>query len=101
MPFKKGDPNINRNGRPKGTYGLSITRLVREALEEVEPKSGQKWSDLIIKRILLKAVNDGDQAMLKAIWNYIDGMPKQAHEVTGKDGKDLIPEPIYGGKSTV
>ena len=71
--FKPGQSG-NPNGRPKG---ISITEMVKTALEEVEPKTGIHWKDLIIKRILLKATNDGDTQMLKAIWAYIDGMPRQ------------------------
>lgn len=77
--FGDNPENINRNGRPKG---LSITEMVREALEEVEEKTGKQWKDLIIRRILLKATNDGDTQMLKAIWAYIDGMPRQSTDIT-------------------
>lgn len=84
--FQDNPQNINRKGRPKG---ISITDMVKEALEEVEPKTGKHWKDLIIKRILLKATNEGDTQMLKAIWAYIDGLPQQNHQLTGKDGEAL------------
>jgi len=85
---KFGPGNVaNPNGRPKG---ISITEMVREALEEVEPKTEKPWKDLIVKRILIKAVNEGDQQMIKAIWNYIDGMPKQSTEISGKDGGEIV-----------
>lgn len=74
-PGQSGNPN----GRPKG---ISITEMVKSALEEIEPKTKKPWKDLIIKRILLKATNDGDTNMLKAIWSYIDGMPKQSTDIT-------------------
>ena len=77
--FVDNPHNINRNGRPKG---ISITEMVKEALEEIEPKTDKPWKELIVKRILIKAVNDGDQQMIKAIWNYIDGMPKQKTDIT-------------------
>jgi len=79
--FKDNPENRNTSGRPKG---ISITEMVKEALEEVEPKTGIHWKDLIIKRILLKATNDGDTTMLKAIWAYIDGMPKQSIDHSGR-----------------
>lgn len=75
--FKPGTSG-NPNGRPKG---ISITEMVKTALEEIEPKTNKPWKELIIKRILLKATNDGDTQMLKAIWSYIDGMPKQALDI--------------------
>lgn len=77
MPFVKDDPRINREGRPKGSTGISITKLVKDELEKVEPKTQKTWGELVIRRILLKATNEGDTQMLKAIWAYIDGMPKQ------------------------
>jgi len=79
--FHTNPERINRKGRPKG---ISITEMVKEALKEVEPKTGKYWKDLIIKRILLKATNDGDTTMLKAIWAYIDGMPKQSIDHSGR-----------------
>ena len=90
--FDKNPQNINRDGRPKG---ISITEMVRTALEEVEPKTGKQWKDLIIKRILLKATNEGDTQMLKAIWAYIDGMPKQSTtniNVEVEENESLNPE---------
>lgn len=90
MPFTKGDPNINRKGRPKG---ISITEMVRQALEEVEEKTGKTWKDLIIKRILLKATSDGDVQMLKTIWQYIDGMPQQSTDIT--TGGDKIQGNVF------
>ena len=71
--FKDGVSG-NPNGRPKG---LSITQMVRDALEEVEPKTGITWKDLIIIKIILKAVAEGDTNLIKTIWAYIDGMPVQ------------------------
>lgn len=63
----------NKNGRPKG---VSITEMVRFALDEVEPKTKQSWKELIVKKILLKAIF-GDTQMIKTLWSYIDGMPNQ------------------------
>lgn len=82
MPFTKGDPNINRNGRPKG---ISITEMVKEALEKVDLKDDEKRTraDMVVQKIYDKAVVEGDTAMLKAIWAYIDGQPKQESQVNG------------------
>ncbi len=30
---------------------------------------------------------------IEHIWAYIDGKPVQRQEITGADGKDLIPDP--------
>lgn len=72
--FDKHPENINKNGRPKG---ISITEMVKSALEEKEPTTNTPWKELIVKKILIKAVSEGDVQLIKAIWNYIDGMPQQ------------------------
>ena len=75
MPFVKGDPNINRNGRPKG---ISITEMVRKKLGEVsDEKDRATYGDKIVEAILKKATKENDVQMLKAVWAYMDGQPKQ------------------------
>jgi len=87
MPFTKGDPNINRKGRIDGGDGFSITKMVRDELAKVEPKTQKTWGELVIKRILLKATSEGDVQMLKAIWAYMDGMPVQSTDLTSGGDK--------------
>lgn len=87
MPFKKGDPNINRKGRIDGGDGFSITKMIRDELQNVEPKTKKTWGELVLRRILLKATNEGDTQMLKAIWSYVDGMPKQSTDITSGGDK--------------
>lgn len=86
MPFKKNDPNINRKGRPKGS--LSITSLIKKKLEEIPEGGKRSYAETLILRILNKAIKDGDVQMLKLIWNYVDGFPKQGLDVTTK-GKPI------------
>ena len=79
-----GQWKTGQSGNPKGrTPGFSITAAVRRELENIEPKTQKKWGELVIRRIMLKATNEGDTQMLKAIWAYIDGMPKQSIDVDG------------------
>jgi hypothetical protein len=81
--FAKGVSG-NPNGRPKG---ISITEMVKAALEEVEPKSGKTWKVVVVEKILTKATNEGDTNLLKAIWAYIDGMPVQSTDITSNGEK--------------
>lgn len=76
----------NPNGRPKGT--VSITDAIRRKLEEMAPLANNEekrtYLEVLIVRIMNKAIVDGDQQMITRIWNYIDGMPKQSIEHSGK-----------------
>ena len=90
--FNKNPQNINREGRPKG---ISITEMVKEALEEKDKTTGKYWKDLLIDKIFKKAIKNGDQIMLKAIWSYIDGMPRQ--KIDADIDSSLIVNLIDGG----
>ncbi len=82
MPFKVGDSNINRDGRPKGS-GLTLTPLLKAKLEEVPEGQKETYKVLFIKRILKKAIIDGDDKSLRLIINYVDGLPKQTIDLVG------------------
>lgn len=74
-PGQSGNPL----GRPKGT--LSITAAIKRQLVETPFGHTKTNLQLIIDMILKKAITDGDEKMLKNIWNYIDGMPKTKVEL--------------------
>lgn len=78
--YKKGQSG-NPAGKPKGT--VSITTAIKRELEKISPEQKKTWLQLTVKRILDKAVSEGDVQMIKTLWNYVDGMPKQDIDVTG------------------
>jgi len=86
-PFTKDDPRINRDGRPKGS-GISITTAIKRELVNIPEGQKATYLQILIKKILKKAIIEGDQQTQKLIWNYIDGMPKQSMDVTS-DGESL------------
>lgn len=91
MVFVKGDPNINRAGRPKRK---TLTELIHAKLDS--PDSPLTWDQLVM--ILLEMVKRKDKDMIKTLWQFTDGMPKQSTDVTS--GGKPLPTPIYAGKST-
>lgn len=83
LPGHTGNPN----GRPKGT--ISLTTKIKALLEETPPDSKETFADLIVRRITRMAL-EGDQTMLKLMWNYLDGMPKFSGEIEHKIPQNLI-----------
>lgn len=80
--LKKKGADANPNGRPK--KGYSITEWFKEMLD-----SKPEVKDAIGKSILKKAL-DGDSAAQKMVWQYMDGMPTQSHDVSVKE----LPTPL-------
>lgn len=70
--WKKGESG-NPAGRPAGS--VSITAEIKRKLQEVPDGQKKSYLELLINRILKQAVVDGNEQMIKQIWNYIDGPP--------------------------
>lgn len=88
---------LNPNGRPK--KGLTLTDIAREILEEELP-DGKTRKEVLMRKIATLAY-EGNETMIKLIWNYIDGMPTQRQEVTGADGQAFtltLKDYAFGGK---
>lgn len=90
MPFVKGDPRINRHGRPKSFDALR--KLAQSiAHEEAKSKDGQP---LVIdghvvtvsEAILRQWATSKDPRLQQAFVAYAWGKPPDSVEVTGKDG---------------
>jgi hypothetical protein len=88
-PFPKGVSG-NPAGRPKRK---TLTELIHEKLD----KTPDGWDNLV-KLVLVQVFNKRDKEILKELWHYTDGMPKQSTDLTS--GGKPLPNPIYGGKST-
>jgi len=83
--FKEGQSG-NPNGRPKGTQ--NFTTKVRVALEKIAEGKNYTYEEAFIKSILKKGIVDGDPAIIRLIWNYLDGLPKQTMDLTS-DGERI------------
>jgi hypothetical protein len=71
--FTTGNPG---GGRPKGS-GLNLTNILKEELEKIPEGEKETYKVLFVKKLLQRAVIDGDMNALKLIINYCDGLPKQ------------------------
>lgn len=78
--------NANPDGRPKGS-GISITTEIKRKLEEIPKGQKATYLELLINRIFKQAIQEGDNQMIKNIWNYIDGMPQQFNDLTSRGEK--------------
>jgi len=82
--FKPGQSG-NIEGRPKGS--LNMTTKVKKALESIYyNKNGKevRADKALIEKILELAIKDGNEKMIKLIWNYLDGLPKQNIDLGGQ-----------------
>lgn len=89
--FKPGQSG-NPSGRPVGVK--NFTTKIKEALLKVAEGTDEPCEVLLVKKILKKAIQDGDSRMIELIWNYLDGKPSQHIDttITNKTLEDLIKE---------
>ncbi len=80
--WEKGQPSPNPAGRPVGSR--SFTTKVREALEKIAEGRDYTYEEAFVKSILKKAIIDQDPAIMRLIWNYLDGMPQEHIELSDK-----------------
>jgi hypothetical protein len=67
--FAAHPENINRAGRPKRK---TLTELIHEKLDR-EPHG---WDELV--KVILSLAKKKDKDILKELWHYTDGMPRQS-----------------------
>lgn len=72
QPGKSGNPA----GRAKGSVSIT-TQIKKELLQCPEGESKQTYLDMLVKRILRKSILEGNEQMIKSVWAYVDGLPKQ------------------------
>lgn len=80
-PFKKGYDE-RRHVKQKGE--ISITKKIKNMLAEVPPGERITRLEALSRRIVIEAINKGNAQMIRLIWNYVDGMPKESIEMKGE-----------------
>ena len=112
--FDKNPNNINRKGRPrrlvssiiqdlkeKGIVQVKATDIVEafEMLFNLESKeiaeiANNDKNPYFIRRVAKEMLSGKGFDIIERMIDRAHGKPKQATEITGKDGKDLIPPSI-------
>lgn len=70
--------SLNPNGRPKGSF--SLIGMLKHELQTVPQGADKTYAELLIKRILKSAINDGNDQQIKNILQYIEGVPERGIE---------------------
>ena len=92
-PFKKGDPRINRNGRPKSFDAL---RTLAQDIAHEKAKAGGNTvvidghSVTVAEAILRQWAQSKNPALQQKFIEVAFGKVPQAVEITGKDGGPII-----------
>lgn len=81
--FIEGNPG---GGRPKGS--VSVVSKIKAKLNKIPKGKKHSYLSMLVERIFKKAIEDGDEQMIKLICQYVDGMPKQSTDLTS-DGKPI------------
>lgn len=90
MPFKPGDPNINRNGRPR--KGNTLTEALSKYAEMQDAEvNGIKVTrkEALALIIWEKALQEKNSVFINIIYDRLEGKPIQKNEISGVDGKPI------------
>lgn len=89
VPFVKGDPRINREGRPPGAE--SFATKWRKAVEKIAEMNNTTADDIEQQLLLVgyKKAKDGDYRFWGDVHDRVYGKPLQKNEHTGANGEPL------------
>jgi len=92
-PFLKGDdPRRNTTGLNKGSGWLK--NELTEALHKIAEGSDNPYYVLLVKKMLVMAIKNGNEQIIRLIWNYLEGMPLQRTDITSGDKPIYLPSEV-------
>ncbi len=90
VPFKPGfDPKRNMKGNPGSKW---LTTMLADALKKVANDQGEGFDVQLIKRVMRKAIVEGDMRAIEHVWDRLEGKPQQRHTVDSTLTHELSPE---------
>lgn len=89
-PFKKGnDPRRNTTGLNKGSSWLKV-KLIKALSRRAEGKNN-KNDDLLIEKMLTMAIKEGNEQIIKLIWEYLETKPTEYHDLVSNGEPIFLP----------
>jgi hypothetical protein len=92
--FVKGDPRINRRGRPR--KGMAMTDILNYKLDQ-KTEAGNLQREVIADKLIALA-EAGDVPALRYLIDRIDGRPKESIELTDSMVDQQLKEIMNGSK---
>lgn len=101
--FKKGDPAINRKGRPVGSVKeKTFLEYFNEIAQEIADKNGIPVDEVkkIMYQVGFKKAREGNYQFYKDTMDRLHGQAKGSLDITS-DGKGINEESIKKGRDAI
>jgi hypothetical protein len=89
--FKPGQSG-NPKGRPKGK---TVSERMRDMLQEVDPATGEIVAEMIARRMVEAAMNEGGLAWIVELLDRTEGKPKTTDDIGNKEPMAPVKESSY------
>jgi len=73
--------------------GYHLKPILKKLLAEVDEKDGLSYAEKFIRSEVVRAVTKGGDSA-RRVWEYIEGKPEQALELTGKGGGPIVTDDL-------